>query len=303
VLREDAVNGQHRDEYAYDPVSGRLISVTDTVPEPDVVHSFAWNPEGTLARWEEPNSYARVFGYDEEGRLVKIERDYGSGGVQLAYEYGYNSEQRWNTLEEYLDAPTVRWYGTGAESFSDYSLLAGHWLSECASPPEGTMLYQDAFGLRVGGDFGTAAVVKRVPEYLEENREIPHAFIAIANQDQDLWDPIRRLACEWGCRQLGLRPGTPEFNACVAVCMALLKPKPKPKPEPTPSPQPGPQPPSKPFECPPGLCMFVCPGKPPGCGYPGTTIECPDGVKIPLPPDCDKKPPNVPKNSANTLIN
>jgi hypothetical protein len=48
----------------------------------------------TQARWssDEPNSYARVFGYDEEGRLVKIERDYGSGGVQLAYEYGYNSD-------------------------------------------------------------------------------------------------------------------------------------------------------------------------------------------------------------------
>jgi hypothetical protein len=92
VMRDDAVNGQHRDVYAYDPVSGRLSSVTDTVPEPDVVHQFACNPEGTLARWEEPNSYARVFGYDEEGRLVKIERDYGGGDVQVAYEYGYNSD-------------------------------------------------------------------------------------------------------------------------------------------------------------------------------------------------------------------
>jgi len=36
--------------------------------------------------------YARVFGYDEEGRSVKIERDYGAGGVQVAYEYGYNSD-------------------------------------------------------------------------------------------------------------------------------------------------------------------------------------------------------------------
>jgi len=92
VLREDAVNGTHWDVYAYDPVSGRLSSVTDTVPEPDVVHQFAWNPEGTLARWEEPNSYARVFGYDEEGRLVKIERNYEGGGVQVAYEYGYNAD-------------------------------------------------------------------------------------------------------------------------------------------------------------------------------------------------------------------
>jgi len=92
VERNDMLHGAHRDVYAYDPVSGRLASVTDTVPEPDVVHSFVWNPEGTLARWEEPSSYARVFGYDEEGRLVKIGRDYGSGGVQVAYEYGYNSD-------------------------------------------------------------------------------------------------------------------------------------------------------------------------------------------------------------------
>jgi hypothetical protein len=56
------------------------------------VNGFAWNPEGTLARWEAPNSYARVFGYDEEGQLVRIERDYGGGDVQVAYEYGYNSD-------------------------------------------------------------------------------------------------------------------------------------------------------------------------------------------------------------------
>ena len=173
VMRDDALNGTHWDMYGYDAASGRLASVQDVWT--GETNGFAWNPEGTLARWSsnEPNSYARVFGYDEEGRLVKIERDYGSGGVQVAYEYGYNSDGarvwqrdvlkqreyryvcrigcggvpmrvynramsggRWNTLEEYMDAPTVRWYGTSAESFSDYPLLAGHWLSECASPPE-----------------------------------------------------------------------------------------------------------------------------------------------------------------------
>lgn len=55
VERNDMLHGAHRDVYAYDPVSGRLASVTDTVSEPDVVHSFVWNPEGTLARWEQPN--------------------------------------------------------------------------------------------------------------------------------------------------------------------------------------------------------------------------------------------------------
>jgi hypothetical protein len=90
VLREDAVNGQHRDVYSYDEVSGRLASVQDVWT--GEANGFAWNPEGTLARWEEPNSYARVFGYDEEGRLVKIGRDYGNGSLQLAYAYGYNSD-------------------------------------------------------------------------------------------------------------------------------------------------------------------------------------------------------------------
>jgi hypothetical protein len=216
VMRDDALNGSHWDMYSYDEVSGRLSSVTDTVPEPDVVHSFVWNPEGTLARWSsnEPNSYARVFGYDEEGRLVKIERDYGAGGMQVAYEYGYNSDGArvwkrhglagqeyrylcrigcggvpmrvynrpmsggdWNTLEEYLDAPTVRWYGAGANSYSDYSLLAGHWLSGCVPPPSGMMVYEDAFGLRVGGDFVATGVTKRVAEHLELNFDLPDVYL------------------------------------------------------------------------------------------------------------------------------
>lgn len=37
-------------------------------------------------------NYARVFHYDEEGRLTKIERDFGNGNLQTAYEYGYNSD-------------------------------------------------------------------------------------------------------------------------------------------------------------------------------------------------------------------
>jgi hypothetical protein len=90
VERSDRLNGAHVEGYAYDPVSGRLASVQDVWT--GETNGFAWNPEGTLARWEQPNSYARVFRYDEEGRLVRIERDYGAGGVQAAYEHGYNSD-------------------------------------------------------------------------------------------------------------------------------------------------------------------------------------------------------------------
>ena len=92
VIRDDAVNGSHWEVYRYDAVSGRLESVLDVWT--GEVNSFVWNAEGTLARWEnnQLNSYARVFGYDEEGRLLRIERDYGGGTLQLAYAYGYNSD-------------------------------------------------------------------------------------------------------------------------------------------------------------------------------------------------------------------
>ena len=223
VMRDDALNGTHWDVYAYDPVSGRLASVTDTVPEPDVVHSFVWNPEGTLARWSsnEPNSYARVFGYDEEGRLVKIERDYGSGGVHVAYEYGYNSDGArvwkrdvlngqeyryvcrigcggvpmrlynrpmsggsWNTLEEYVETPTVRWGGTAAGSFSDYPLMAGRWLNLLVLQ-DGEMLYHDMWQIPIAGGttFG----------FDEEYLDVPEMYML----DVNLYSPIENFFTDY----------------------------------------------------------------------------------------------------------
>ncbi len=91
VIRDDVVNGTHWDIYSYDEVSGRLASVLDVWSGEE--NDFVWNPEGTLARWStnQPNGYARVFGYDEEGRLTRIERDYGDR-LETVYEYGYNSD-------------------------------------------------------------------------------------------------------------------------------------------------------------------------------------------------------------------
>ncbi len=326
VMRDDVVNGTHWDFYAYDEVSGRLSVVQDVWT--GEVNSFVWNPEGTLARWDASSvAYARVFSYDEEGRLTKIERDYGDGSLQVAYVYGYNGDgirvwkqdmlaqqeyryvcrigcggvpmrvysramgtTNWNTMEEYLDAPTVRWYGAGAESGQDYAWLAGHWLSGLVPPPSGTMVYEDAFGLRVGGDLGTAAVTNRVPEYLELNPDVPAAYLASGNNQPD-W--IECLICLAGCR----KKGGWELLACISACLAgpcASKPKPKPKPSPSPPPS---------TDCPAGTCKFVCPGKDPakefGCAPPGTTIECPDGTKIPLPKDCGSLPPSHPTPSAS----
>jgi YD repeat-containing protein len=156
VERDDMLNGEHVDVYAYDPVSGRLASVTDTVPQPDVVHSFAWNPEGTLARWSsnEPNSYARVFGYDEEGRLTKIERDYGGGNMQVAYEYGYNSDGARVWQRDVLNGQEYRYVcriGCGGVPMRVYNrpTSGGSWASASSYLQTPTVLVSDTLLHRV----------------------------------------------------------------------------------------------------------------------------------------------------------
>jgi hypothetical protein len=242
VMRDDALNGTHWDVYSYDEVSGRLASVQDVWT--GETNGFAWNPEGTLARWEQPNSYARVFGYDEEGRLVKIERDYGSGGVQVAYEYGYNTDGalvwqrdvlngqeyryvcrigcggvpmrvynrpmsggRWNTLEEYMDAPTVRWYGTSAESFSDFPLLAGHWLSDWSSQRY-EMVLTDSFGETV----------------TFQNIRLPEE--SMGDFDLAARDRIRDFICRFLpflCREKPKPKPDPVYEGCIAICNAYAQ--------------------------------------------------------------------------------
>jgi len=115
VSRNDALNGSHWDIYLYEEASGRLQSVLDVWT--GEVNQFVWHAEGTLARWwnSEPNSYARVFRYDEEGCLTEIERDYGNGNLQTAYEYGYDSDgaKEWkrDTLKQ-QEYRCVRRYGS-----------------------------------------------------------------------------------------------------------------------------------------------------------------------------------------------
>jgi hypothetical protein len=132
--------------------------VRDTVPNPPVVHHFAWNPEGTLARWEEPSvSYARVFGYDEEGWLVKIERDYGNGDVQLAYEYGYNSDGVRVWKQDVLAGQEYRYVcriGCGGVPMRVYNraMSGGSWASVEDYLPAGNALgYNENWRYRYSG--------------------------------------------------------------------------------------------------------------------------------------------------------
>ncbi|GIV06723.1 MAG: hypothetical protein KatS3mg016_2298 [Fimbriimonadales bacterium] len=132
----------------------------------------------------------------------------------------------WNTLEAYLDAPTVRWYGAGSESGQDYAWLAGHWLSGLVPPPSGTMVYEDAFGLRVGGGLGTAAVLE--PEYLRVVDDLPPSSygVMLAGVPAICAIPCGisglcalaglayLLGCIAGCR------GASDYWGCVAGCLA-----------------------------------------------------------------------------------
>ena len=68
VERDDMLNGEHVDVYAYDPVSGRLASVQDALT--GEVHSFVWNPEGTLARYVAPLTDYE-YTYNEDGFVVE----------------------------------------------------------------------------------------------------------------------------------------------------------------------------------------------------------------------------------------
>jgi len=91
--------------------------------------------------------------------------------------------------------------------------LSGHWLSGCAPPPEGTMLYQDAFGLRVGGDIGTAAVPIRVPEFLDSHWEYPIVFGIGSDLNYIPMIAAIPIACAIVCAGAGVC-----FGVCLRAC-------------------------------------------------------------------------------------
>ncbi len=144
VSRSDALNGSHWELYLYEEMSGRLESVVDLVS--GEVNAFEWNPEGTLGRWGAPNTgYERVFSYDEEGRLVKIERDYGGGNISVAYEYGYNSDGVKVWKKDHLNQQEYRYVcriGCGGVPMRVYqrAMGNGNWTSVEDYLPAGNAL-------------------------------------------------------------------------------------------------------------------------------------------------------------------
>ncbi len=95
----------HRGTYTYDG-AGRLVQVVDAAT--NATETYVWNADGTLASFPGPG-YTRLLEYDEEGRLIRIRRDYGGGNVQLAYEYayGFDGGRRWR--KDYLNGVWTRY--------------------------------------------------------------------------------------------------------------------------------------------------------------------------------------------------
>jgi len=95
----------HRGTYTYDG-AGRLIQVVDAAT--NTTEAYVWNADGTLASFPGPG-YVRLLEYDEEGRLIRIRRDYGGGNVQLAYEYayGFDGGRRWR--KDYINGVWTRY--------------------------------------------------------------------------------------------------------------------------------------------------------------------------------------------------
>ncbi len=90
-------------------------------------------------------AYARVFGYDEEGRLVRIERDYGTGDLQVAYAYGYNSDGVRVWKQDVVSQQEYRYVcriGCGGIPMRVYSRAMGNnsWASVADYLPAGNAL-------------------------------------------------------------------------------------------------------------------------------------------------------------------
>jgi YD repeat-containing protein len=95
----------HRGTYTYDG-AGRLVRVVDAAT--NTTENYVWNADGTLASFPGVG-YTRLLEYDEEGRLIRIRRDYGGGNVQLAYEYayGFDGGRRWR--KDYVNGVWTRY--------------------------------------------------------------------------------------------------------------------------------------------------------------------------------------------------
>ncbi|HSV72424.1 MAG TPA: DUF6531 domain-containing protein [Chthonomonadales bacterium] len=149
AVRSEGGVTTHDGVYSYDD-AGRLVQVFDAAT--NATETYVWHADSTLARYPGPG-YARVCEYDEEGRLVRIGRDFGGGNVQLSFEYGYGYDgaRRWR--KDYTNNLWTR-YPCGAAS------CAGELLEQ-TSPLS-------------GGAWTTSAQILKGLSIVRRNAEVHH---------------------------------------------------------------------------------------------------------------------------------
>jgi YD repeat-containing protein len=108
AMRDENGVVSHNGTYSYDD-SGRLTQCVDSAT--GLTELYTWNPDSTLASYPGPG-YTRRLEYDEERRLTRINKDFGGGNIQTAYEYAYGADggRRWR--KDY-SANKWTWYPCG----------------------------------------------------------------------------------------------------------------------------------------------------------------------------------------------
>jgi hypothetical protein len=164
-----------------------------------------------------------VFGYDEEGRLVKIERDYGNGDVQLAYEYGYNSDGVRVWKRDGLAGQEYRYLcriGCGGVPMRVYNraMSGGSWASMEDYLPAGNALgYNQNWRYRhTGGEWLMMGATGEPSGYyptdsngLAVQSEPPVACVCYVAAGLDVCAPLEYGECEGGkCAPQICIPGT-----------------------------------------------------------------------------------------------
>jgi hypothetical protein len=112
-------------------------------------------------------------------------------------------------------------YGTSAESFSDYPLLAGHWLSDWSSQRY-EMVLTDSFGETV------AFQNIRLPEESMGDFDLSMGDFDLSMGDFDLAarDRIRDFICRFLpflCREKPKPKPDPVYEGCIAICNAYAQ--------------------------------------------------------------------------------
>jgi hypothetical protein len=111
-----------------------------------------------------------------------------------------------------VTAPSFVWYNNSDGSSSDYAWLPGHWLSVQEPTGEGSMYYQDSFGVQViAGDFDPQAPIKRLSEYLGREDSLQPDCESFYMLSLDL--PLNMYA--------QAQPNKPSLTDCLKACDVL----------------------------------------------------------------------------------